>query len=82
MIKIEITKYIYLDRQYNTLFTQGNTYELKREIVYTSESTWYLKSSTIVADDGNSYMIDETRVKSLFISVEDWRQKQIDNILQ
>ena len=71
-----ITKWVCINRSdvNKDLLTEGKVYEI------ITETSFGLSHTSFIADNGRSYLIDLDNINE-FITLEEWRDKKIDNIL-
>jgi hypothetical protein len=56
------------------LLTEGKVYEI------ITETNFGLSKTSFIADNGRSYIIDLDNINE-FITLEEWREKQLDKLL-
>lgn len=56
------------------LLTEGKVYEI------ITETSFGLSHTSFIADNGRSYLIDLDNINE-FITLEEWREKQLDKLL-
>lgn len=71
-----ITKWVCINRSdvNKDLLTEGKVYEI------ITETSFGLSKTSFIADNGRSYRIDLDNINE-FITLEEWREKQLDKLL-
>jgi hypothetical protein len=76
------SKWVCINRNYvnNSLLTEGKVYEITKEVSICPVTDIDLSITSFIADDGQSYLIDLNNENG-FITLEEYRQQQLDKIL-
>jgi hypothetical protein len=77
-----LTKWVCINRSYvnKELLTEGKVYEFTKDISICPVTDIDLSLTSFIADDGRSYLIDLNNVND-FITLEEYRQKQLNKLL-
>ena len=62
------------------LLTEGKVYEITKDVSICSVTDIDLSITSFIGDDGRSYLIDLNNEND-FITLEEYRQKQLDKLL-
>ena len=84
MDKIEVTKWVcFTTHDANEdILTIGKVYDIVKEIAICPITNIDLSHTSFIADDGKSYLIHAyEQIAMNFISLEQYRQDQLDKIL-
>ena len=76
------SKWVCINRNYvnNSLLTEGKVYEITKDISMCPVTDIDLSITSFIGDDGQSYLIDLNNENG-FITLEEYRQQQLDKIL-
>jgi hypothetical protein len=76
------SKWVCINSSYvnKELLTEGKVYEITKDISMCPVTDIDLSISSFIADDGRPYLIDLNNEND-FITLEEYRQKQLDKIL-
>ena len=76
------SKWVCINRSYvnKELLTEGKVYEITKDVSICPVTDVDLSLTSFIGDDGRSYLIDLNNEND-FITLEEYRQQQLDKLL-